>query len=387
MNDGSPRVVRLSALPVAGRRLLFIFGLLLIVSDLLGPNPFVSPDHLSLEIEIALGLSAIFIAACHGASAAQKSRLRNALVVSLLSLLVAGASAEAATRWIFRHVTASADGSGYFGRRWRGGTMSNSHGFRDREFDIAKHAGTYRIVAIGDSFTFGNGLPEAQRYTNLLQTWLPDGFEVLNFGVPGNNTPHHLASLRGRALPARPDFVLLQWFVNDIEGNDLSGRPHTLPLLPVAWLHGWLDAHSALYTVANMRWAEMQIALGMAPSYAEYLKARAEDANSPDAKRESQLLHEFVDLAKRANTPMAIVLFPDPGQDLGRAYPFAFLHERVLAVCRQEAIPCIDLREDLAGIKDRRTLWVSPFDHHPSARANEIAALRILDRLQPRWTK
>ena len=240
---------------------------------------------------------------------------------------------------------------------------------------------------LGDSLTYGNGLDEPQRFTNLLDRWLPQHIEVLNFGVPGDNTPEHLEGLRTHVLPAHPDFVLLQWFVNDVEGSDLSARPRTVPLMPLPNLHRWLNANSALYSLANMRWAEVQIAIGMAPSYADYLKARALDANSDAAKRESRLLHEIVETSQRAGVGVAVVLFPDSGQDLGPNYPFAFLHERVLAVCRQEAIACIDLREDLAHVKDRRALWVSPFDHHPSAKANEIAALRILDRLQTQWTK
>ena len=388
MTDGGDRYHPLDALPTARKRLLIAFGLLLIASDLLGPNPFVNPDYLSLEIEVALGLTAILLAIADRSTGTGRTTLRNALIVSCLSFGVAGVSAEAAARWMFRGVTASADGAGYFSlHRLRLDEQVNAHGFRERPFSPATPAGVYRIAAVGDSFTFGNGLTTRQRYTNLLDEWLPDQFEVLNFGVAGNNTPQHLSALRTQVLPAHPDFVLLQWFVNDIEGTDLTGRPHTWPLVPVAGLHRWLNANSALYTIANMRWAEVQIMIGLAPSYPEYLKARAADANSDDARREAALLHEMVDLTHRNGSEMAIVLFPDPGQDLGAGYPFAFLHERVLAVCRQEAIACIDLRHDFAAVKDRRALWVSPFDHHPSAKANEIAALRILERLQSRWIK
>lgn len=381
------RYLSLHGLPTARKIMLLLFGVLLIVSDLLGPNPFVSPEYLSLDIEIALALTAIFWAFADRSTDDQRSRLRNALIAMVLAVALAGVSAEAAARWVFRDVTTSADGGGYFSRRWTGQVLVNEQGFRGRSFATPKPAGVYRIAVIGDSFTFGNGLEARDRYTDVLDKWLPDDFEVLNFGIPGNNTPQHLQVLRDRVLQAQPDFVLLQWFVNDIEGDDVSGRPRTVPLMPLPAWHRWLNANSALYTIANMRWAEMQIAMGMAPSYPDYLKARAADANSADAQRESKLLHQIVDTAQRAGVKIGIVLFPDPGQDLGAEYPFAFLHERVLAVCRQEAIPCIDLRADLATVKDRRALWVSPFDHHPSAKANEIAALKILERLQNRWVK
>ena len=387
MTNGDARFSPLHSLSAPRKWLLLGGGALLIVSDLLAANRFVDPDQLSLEIQIVLGLTAIGLAMTDRMSAGERTRMRHAAMAVGLALVIGGVSTEAATRWIFRDVSTSADGGGYFSRRWTGTVSLNEQGFRERSFRMPKPAGTYRIAVLGDSFTYGNGLEQGHRYSDRLQQWLPAGYEVLNFGVAGNNTPHHLDTLRAAVLPADPDFVLLQWFVNDIEGNDLSGRPQTWPLLPIPGWHRWLNAHSALYTVANMRWAEAQIMLGRAPSYAEYLKARTGDENSPDAQRDAALLREIIASARGRQTPIAIVLFPDPGQDLGDGYPFAFLHDRVLALCRDEAIPCIDLRAALARVTDRRALWVSPFDHHPSAKANEIAALEILNSLQKRWTQ
>ena len=52
-------------------------------------------------------------------------------------------------------------------------------------------------------------------------------------------------------------------------------RLRTWTLVPVRSIHDWLNLHSALYSIANMRWGELQIALGLSPSYADYLRARA----------------------------------------------------------------------------------------------------------------
>jgi hypothetical protein len=220
-----------------------------------------------------------------------------------------------------------------------------------------------------------------------MNAWLPDRFEVLNFAIPGDNTPQHLQTLRSRVLPTKPDFVLMQWFVNDIEGDDLSGRPRPSSLAPHPSLHRWLNRHSALYVIANLRWAEIQIALGWYPSYADYLKTRAGDPDSPDSRRDATQLRDIVDMARAQGVDFGIVLFPDTGAALDAHYPFEFLHERVLGICREEGIQCLDLRRDFATVKDRRLLWVSPFDHHPSARANEMAAIRILEVFEPHWER
>ena len=314
---------------------------------------------------------------------------RTRIILLAVTCALAALAVEAATRFVFRNVTTGSDNGGFFSLRWaRGGhVQTNGDGFRERSFSVTKPAGTYRIVVLGDSFTFGNGLEANERYSDRLQAWLPHGYEVLNFGAPGANTPQHLYTLRARVLPADPDFVLLQWFVNDIEGDSVEGRPLIRPLIPLRAVHNWLQAHSALYTVANMRWGEVQVASGMAGSYADYLKARAGDPQSADARRDAETLKKIINEVRSQGRAIGIVLFPDPGPDLGESYPFAFLHDHVMNVCRETDVPCLDLRADFAAVSDRRSLWVSPFDHHPSARANEIAAVKILDVFRRYWVK
>ncbi len=380
------RRLSLRDLPVLRRILLLVFGTLLILADLL-PNVGFESEALSFGIELVMGVTFLTFALRDRLDDRQRASLRSGLMVMTVALVVATAGAEGATRWVFRHVTTSADSGSFFSRRWVNHVGFNRHGFRERDFAIEKAQGAYRVAIIGDSLTFGNGLPAEKRYSDLMNAWLPDRFEVLNFAIPGDNTPQHLETLRSRVLPVRPDFVLLQWFVNDIEGDDLSRRPRPALLVPHPGLHRWLNRHSALYVIANLRWAQIQIALGWYPSYADYLKTRAGDPRSPDARRDAMQLRDIVGVARRHGIEIGIVLFPDTGASLDANYPYEFLHERVLGICREEGLHCLDLRRDFARVKDRRALWVSPFDHHPSARANEMAAVRILEVFEKDWEK
>jgi lysophospholipase L1-like esterase len=65
----------------------------------------------------------------------------------------------------------------------------NSRGVRDREFNDRPRANTIRIIAIGDSTTFGTGLKPNERFTAHLQQRLdqefPKKYEVLNCGKAG----------------------------------------------------------------------------------------------------------------------------------------------------------------------------------------------------------
>ena len=305
----------------------------------------------------------------------------------MLTLAISAAAAEYATRIIFRDVTTSSDNGGFFSRRWYRSdpVHQNAAGFRGREFTPQKPAGVYRIAIVGDSFTYGNGVRQEDRYSDLLQRELPAHIEVLNFGTAGANTPEHLATVTKLLQEVHPDFVLLQWYVNDVEDDDAVGRPRSSPLMPIRAWHNWLNDNSALYTIANMQWAETQVALGLTESYTEYLKQHLADPNGPDAARDTGLLRQLIARCKDANVPIGIILFPDTAGPMDKTYAFGFLHDRVLATCDNMQLTCIDLRQDFAAIKDRRSLWASRLDHHPSAKANEIAAERILQTYSGQW--
>ena len=100
---------------------------------------------------------------------------------------------------------------------------TNSQGFRDKERAIEKAEGAIRVLAIGDSFTWGAGVSYDLAFVTLLerrlQTELP-GLEVVNQGVPGWEPPQELHLLKNHGIGFSPDLVLLNFFV----GNDIMRR-------------------------------------------------------------------------------------------------------------------------------------------------------------------
>ena len=274
----------------------------------------------------------------------------------------------------------------------RGYAIINAAGFRDGDRTLDKPDPVYRIAVLGDEYS--EAAPVALRDTwwwQLEAKLQYCGFrpgklvEVLNFGVAGANTPEHRHLVEKLLDDVHPDFILLQWYVNDVEGDDSSGRPSFRPLAPFRPLHNWLNNNSALYTVANMQWAETQVALGMTKSYIAYLHDRFADPGSADSVRDRELLNDLILKTQQAHVPMGIVLFPDTAGTLDDRYPFGYLHDRVLALCSERGITCLDLRSAFAPIKDLQTLWANRLDHHPSARANAIAAEKILETYSGVW--
>lgn len=104
-------------------------------------------------------------------------------------------------------------------RAWRTDVAINSGGFRDREFEPGRNAGVLRIVALGDSITFGNGLALADTWPKQLERLLVDGgrrSEVLNLGVGGYDTLQEAVLLDRLGLRYEPDVVVVCFCVNDV---------------------------------------------------------------------------------------------------------------------------------------------------------------------------
>lgn len=91
-------------------------------------------------------------------------------------------------------------------------------------------AGEYRILAIGESTTFGLGVRPDEAYPALLEEMLNDRIgqpvRVVNVGVPGQTSTSILRSIRHQLDIHRPNLVLALYGINDANEalNDLSSR-------------------------------------------------------------------------------------------------------------------------------------------------------------------
>lgn len=100
---------------------------------------------------------------------------------------------------------------------------SNTKGWRDTERSYARPEGKRRAVALGDSFTFGVGVDDGERYTDVLNARCR-GWEVVNLGVAGYGTDQELRLLEVEAFRYEPELVLLTVYL----GNDPEDIRHDL---------------------------------------------------------------------------------------------------------------------------------------------------------------
>lgn len=96
----------------------------------------------------------------------------------------------------------------------------NSRGLREREIGYARTPGKTRVLALGDSFLFGEGVAFGERFSDRLGAALPD-IELINTGVPGWGIDLELLEFLREGHRYRPQLVVL--FINRMDtGRHLS---------------------------------------------------------------------------------------------------------------------------------------------------------------------
>jgi hypothetical protein len=120
-------------------------------------------------------------------------------------------------RGIFREFIPRARDGLATGPVWQ--TSLNADGFRDDDFLREKPATAFRIICLGDSWTYGQNVNVDDAYPRRLralleQEYLGARFEVLNVAVQGYASYHGVRLLR-RFIDFRPDVVVIAFAMND----------------------------------------------------------------------------------------------------------------------------------------------------------------------------
>jgi len=107
---------------------------------------------------------------------------------------------------------------------------TNSRGLRGlAEHPDPKPKGTRRVVCIGDSFTFGEGVADDHTFCAKLDGLLADA-DVLNLGVHGYGTDQQYLRLLEQGLDRGADLVVLGFYLPDVERNGRGFRDFHKPV-------------------------------------------------------------------------------------------------------------------------------------------------------------
>ncbi len=116
----------------------------------------------------------------------------------------------------------------YDRRDYRVEVSINSHGLRDKERDYATPPGTFRALALGDSFVEAFMVPLEDTVTQKLERALTGATcaaEVVNGGTSGYSTDQEYLFYREEGVRYAPKVVILFFYYNDVLYN---AQPHNI---------------------------------------------------------------------------------------------------------------------------------------------------------------
>lgn len=284
--------------------------------------------------------------------------------------------------------------SGYFDGDGTLTYRTSSQGWRSPEFRREKAEGTFRILGIGDSFTFGTGVRREHLFLTVLGDALeaetPGRTEVINLGVMGYNTAHEVALLRHVGIALDPDLVVICYVLNDASvirplgpgkrGTDQKPFRRNRGAEPpppgpgvfgraVAREKSWLGASVLADHVRERLRNREARERSVARTLADYGDGAAGWRSVQHA------LSEAAKLARDHDFALVLMIFPNMWE-LSDDYPFVAAHAKVAAAAQQVGIPVLDLVDAFRG-EDGPSLWVHPSNQHPNPRGHAIAAAAL----------
>ncbi len=262
---------------------------------------------------------------------------------------------------------------GHQGRSYNTRVEINEHGFRQPAFAIERPSRVYRVVCVGDSFTFGMGVQQEDSWPAHLEARLspPPGYErveVINAGVPGYNLHQYVRQIELKILALAPHLIIMGLVENDLEpafyvddGYLCVPRKSTTIVFPGK---RWLQTNSYFYQALNMRYQAWMASLlhRMDAEQARDILFGDRDPDAWDeASRQLQAIHKQI---VESGADLLVVSL-----DLSDESPLTGIVERA-------EIPTNDINLDGPGLRLQ--------DGHPNARGHAHMANQIAALLQPR---
>ncbi len=104
---------------------------------------------------------------------------------------------------------------------------TNSLGLREKEIGPTDK---FKILFLGDSNTFGWGVPDGERFSDLIEKEIPSVYSI-NAGVPAYGIHQMLLWLKETGVTLKPDLVVCAFILSDIERALYNGVD-----APIFWM-------------------------------------------------------------------------------------------------------------------------------------------------------
>ena len=271
----------------------------------------------------------------------------------------------------------------------------NAAGLRDDEEVAAKGPSEKRVLVIGDSVTFANGVATAQSYSAVLEKLLTrrgSPARVLNAGVQGYDVHQEAAFLSDRGWALEPDVVVVGFFENDVvlrshvdlylssleeDGEFASGGLRAL--IPDEIVYALKRPRLVVYIGSLLR----ELRWRFFPPEGDYhAEAIFFDRPSPNSERAWQQVGESLATMKReadsCSVELLLTIFPHHGQMLEGALVHTY-QGRIQEIANHLGVATIDLLEVYRNSAARNASPFIPYDGHPNEVGHRIAAETLVE--------
>ena len=341
------------------------------------------------------------------------------LGLAVLALLIFLVVAELAARWAEPGPLSLYDVSPYlkserlvhvhepgFRGRWDSTWYEiNSRGWRGPEVAPTFGPEELRILALGDSCTFGKGVLEADCWPRQLETLiaaeLPVGRRVLvfNLGVNGYSSGHYQRLLEDWAQELKPHVVVIGYNINDFPNpvREVDAAVFGSPQQKLswrAWFRRWMPKNardelnrSALYRYLRATYYDWNRARDYAQMEAiARNRSLQQDAGMDKAfALEAERFRLVVDLASKAGAHVAFFLFPYESMVYLESFERG-PEERVRSLAAEVDVGFVDVPAAFRARAHQTTppakLFIRGDRYHPNAQGYATVAQAIFERLR-----
>jgi hypothetical protein len=257
----------------------------------------------------------------------------------------------------------------------------NNMGCRDRPFNVNKNPHTFRILAVGDSYTEGAGCRRDEAFPGVLEKELnrrlqaegcSNRVEVYNLSQCGANTVEEVEVILKDAPLLKPDLILLAYVLNDPEVHPTDIKifdpPDWVNVIHAIFIG---DIHSYAYYWFFNKVTLFKGNLEVSPELDSYELAihNIKYHGWLEAVQSLSNLRKFLD---EKQWDFLAIIYPE---FVYQSYPqeFRSIHRQVFHAMEKNGLAVIDLLNLFEGInKDMRVFAFSGYDRHPSVMAHNV---------------
>ncbi len=257
--------------------------------------------------------------------------------------------------------------------------------FDKNEYRLPEKQGIYlaydedkdvKILGLGDSFAWGQGVRYDDLYLTRLETLLSEenkkvDYQVLNSGKKGHNVKSVMQEFLEKTKNRSFNIIIYGFVLNDFTRDNLCEDL-------IDYNNCGTDSNSFQYNSAIFRYFYHSIRKWRIKEYT--IKSYLNSFEDTSSTYHFNLLNKMDKDSKEKNSTFILVIFPLL-YHLDETYPFVSIHDKIKSYGQENDFLVLDLLPYYREYADAE-LWAAPTDQHPNELAHNITARAIFEFMQ-----